>query len=162
MIESWNMSEALRPRLGSSLAEDKALCEGAVGLLRSWAPYKDTFASMATRMEDYLFNALYERLGPGMKAHMDDGSTRRIRTAELPDLADDAMGVLFDSLRVYSVNYEALHAYCMETGSFSALKTLYLQYESLTPVSERKLIAKILRDNYPEERWKSWLKPDDE
>ena len=160
MIETWHIAEALRPRLGSALAEDRNLCEGAAALLRGYAPYKDSFQSVAARVEDYLFNALYERLGPGMSARMDDGSSRRIRMNELPDAADDVMGVLFDSLNVYSVNYETLHSYCMETGSFSALRTLYTRFEDLTPVGERQVIARIIRDNYPSSRWESWLKED--
>ena len=34
MIETWHIAEALRPRLGSALAEDRDLCEGAAALLR--------------------------------------------------------------------------------------------------------------------------------
>ena len=162
MIETWSMTEALRPRLGSSLAEDPALCEGAVRLLQSYAPYKDSFQSVSKKLEDYLFNALYERLGPSMNARMDDGTTRRIRISELPDLADDAMGVLFDSLNVYSVNYEALHAYCMETGSFSGLRALYTRFSELTPTGERRIIARIIRDNYPKARWQQFLREEDE
>ncbi len=158
MIESWQMSEALRPRLGSALADDPGICGAAVSLLQSYAPYRDTFASVASRMETVLFNALYERLGPAMSARMDNGVSRRIRMNELPELADDAMGVLFNSLRVYSVNYEALHAYCMETGSFSGFRALCTRFGELCPPEERRIIARMIRGSYPPARWESWLK----
>ena len=92
---------------------------------------------------------------------MDGGRTRRVRTAELKDAADDVMGVLFDSLKVYSVNYDILHDYCMETGSFSALRVLYTRYQEFLPEGERRIIARIIRDNYPASAWENWLSPAD-
>ena len=161
MIETWHVRDALRPRLGSALVDEPGFLDGITHTLRSFAPYKDTFASMAARLEEDLFNLLYERLGSGMSAKMDSGERRRIRTAELKDAADDVMGVLFDDLRVYSVHYEALHAYCMETGSFSALRVLYTRYGDFMQEGERRIIARIIRDNYPAARWEAWISPAD-
>ena len=92
---------------------------------------------------------------------MDDGSSRRIRTSELKDAADDVMGVLFESLKVYSVNYDALHVYCMETGSYAAMRVLYTRYQELLPAEERKIIARIIRDSRPRAEWESWINPAD-
>ena len=161
MIETWHVRDALRPRLGSALVDEPGFLDGITHTLRSFAPYKDTFASMAARLEEDLFNLLYERLGPGMSVTMDGGRTRRVRTAELKDAADDVMGVLFDSLKVYSVNYDILHDYCMETGSFSALRVLYTKYQVFLPEGERRIIARIIRDNYPASAWENWLSPAD-
>ena len=120
-----------------------------------------TFADIASRVEDALFNTLYEHLGPSMSVRMDDGSSRRIKTAELRDAADDVMGVLFEQLKVYSVNYESLHTYCMESGSFSAMRILYTRYRDFLPEEERKIIARIIRDSHPSSDWESWLDPED-
>ena len=119
------------------------------------------FVLLAGALEDALFNAVYEQLGPSMSARMDDGTYRRIRSAELKDAADDVLGVLFDRLKVYSVSYESLHDYCMSTGSFAALRVLYTRYADFMPSSERKIIARIIRDCRPREQWESWLDPED-
>ena len=161
MIETWHVREALRSRLGSALVDEPGFPDRAADLLRSYAAYKDTFSDMAVRMEDVLFNSLYERLGPSMSVRMDNGFPRRIRTSELKDAADDVMGVLFDELKVYSVNYDALHNYCMESGSFSAMRVLYTRYRDFLPDQERKIIARIIRDSRPREQWESWLDPED-
>ena len=108
MIESWHIREALRSRLGSLLVDEPGFADPLAAVLRSYLSYKDTFASLASRVEDTLFNLLYDRLGPSMSVRMNDGSFRRIRTNELKDAADDVMGVLFDQLKVYSVSYQAL------------------------------------------------------
>ena len=161
MIENWHVREALRSRLGSALVDEPGIPDRAADVLRSYAPYKDTLAGLAVRVEDALFNTLYERLGPSMTVRMDDGTTRRVRTAELKDAADDVMGVLFDRLKVYSVSYDALHAYCMECGSFTAMRTLYCRFGDFLPESERKIMARIIRDSRPRAVWENWLDPED-
>lgn len=161
MIEAWRVREALRARFGSALVDEPGVPDRAAALLSSYAAYKDTFSDMAARVEDVLFNALYDRLGPSMAVRMDDGTSRRIRTSELKDAADDVMGVLFESLKVYSVNYDALHTYCMETGSYAAMRVLYTQYQELLPAEERKIIARIIRDSRPRAEWESWINPAD-
>ena len=160
MIESWHVREALRSRLGSSLVDEPGFSDPLSALLNSYASYKDTLPGLASRVEETLFNMLYNRLGPGMAVRMNDGSTRRIRTSELKDAADDVMGVLFENMKVYSVSYDALHAYMMETGSFSAMKTLYTRFAALMPPDERAFLIRIIRDSRPRAEWEEWLIPD--
>ena len=161
MIESWHVREALRSRFGSALADTPGIWDRTATLLQGYAPYRDTFESLASRLEDVIFNTLYEQLGPSMGARMDNGSVRRIRTAELKDAADDVMGVLFDSLKVYSVTYDSLHEYCMSAGSFAAMRVLYTRYADFMPAPERKIIARIIRDSRPRSEWETWIDPED-
>ena len=161
MIESWHVREALRSRFGSALVDIPGIWDRTAVLLNGYAPYRDTFADLAARLEDAVFNAVYEQLGPSMGAQMDDGTVRRIRTAELKDAADDVIGVLFDHLKVYSVNFDALHEYCMSTGSFSAMRVLYSRYAEFMPASERKILARIIRDSRPRSEWENLLDPED-
>ena len=86
MVEVWHVREALRPRFGSALMDEPGVPDRVAALLRSYAAYKDTFADMAARVEDVLFNTLYDHLGPSMSVRMDDGSSRRVKTAELKDV----------------------------------------------------------------------------
>lgn len=157
MIESWHIRETLRSRLGSSLVDEPGFTDPLAVLLREYAPYKDTFADLASKVEDQLFNMLYERLGPSMSVRMSDGSSRRVRTAELKDAADDVMGVLFDELKVYSVSYEALQAYVMESGSFSAMRTLYLRYGDFMSPGEKQVLARVIQGARPDSYWRDWL-----
>lgn len=161
MIEAWHVREALRSRFGSALVDQPGIWDRAASLLQRYAPYRDTFEDLAARLEDVIFNTVYEQLGPSMGARMEDGSIRRIRSAEMKDAADDVMGVLFENLKVYSVNYEALHEYCMTTGSFSAMRVLYTRYGEFMPPGERRIIARVIRDARPRDQWEAWLDPED-
>ena len=160
MIESWHIREALRSRLGSSLVDEPGFADPLAGVLRSYTSYKDTFAALAARVEETLFNMMYDRLGPSMSVRMNDGSFRRFRSAEFKDAADDVMGVFFDQLKVYSVNYEALQAYAMESGSFSAMRVLYTRYGDLMTPGDRRVLASVIREIRPESDWKEWLTDD--
>ena len=160
MIESWHIREALRSRLGSSLVDEPGFSDPLADLLRSYASYKDTFASLAGRVEDTLFNMLYNRLGPSMTVRMNDGSSRRVLTSELKDAADDVMGVLFDSLKVYSVSFDALQSYAMESGSFSAMRTLWIHFGGFMTAGERNILARVIRDARPRADWEDWLQND--
>lgn len=157
MIEARQLQEALCPRLGTGLACAPGFTDAALALLRGFSWPRDSFEALAAALEQALFNAIYERLGPGMSARMDDGSYRRIKLAEMPDAADDVMGVLFDALKVYSVHCDAIYAYCMKTGSFSAMRCLYLRYEALMSPEERQTLARIIRGSFPAERWRGFL-----
>ena len=83
MIEAWHVREALRSRFGSALVDQPGIWDRTASLLQRYAPYKDTFESLAAQLEDSVFNAVYEQLGPSMGARMEDGSVRRIRSAEM-------------------------------------------------------------------------------
>ena len=95
-----------------------------------------------------------------MTVTMNDGSTRRVRTAELKDAADDVMGVLFDQMKVYSVSYEALQSYALESGSFSAMRTLYLRFGEFMTGEERRILARVIREARPRSDWEEWLTED--
>ena len=164
MIEAWHVREALRSRFGSALVDQPGIWDRTASLLQRYAPYKDTFESLAAQLEDSVFNAVYDLVAfdaGACQARMEDGSVRRIRSAEMRDAADDVLGVLFDRLKVYSVNYEALHEYCMATGSFAALRVLYTRYAEFMSPEERKIIARVIRDTRPREQWEEWLDPED-
>jgi len=161
MIEAWHVREALRSRFGSALVDQPGIWDRTASLLQRYAPYRDTFEGLAAQLEDVIFNTVYEQLGPSMGARMEDGSVRRLRSAEMKDAADDVMGVLFDSLKVYSVNYDALHEYCMKTGSFSAMRVLYTRYREFMPPEERRIVARVIRDTRPRNQWENWLDPED-
>ena len=158
MIDLGLMRKTLRDCFGSVLAEDSSFFDGAVRVLRSYAPGKDSFGDVSRRMEEYLFNALYDRLGPGMTLKQDDGLFRRIRLADLPVLADHALYPLFAGLKPWSVDYERVHAWWMESGSLSAMKALYFRFRDFLPAEDRLLIERIVRENLPADKQASWFR----
>lgn len=157
VISQREVEKVLRPWLGSYLVEETGIAGEAAHLLRSYAPYREDFQGLQKRLESFLFACLHSLLGSAMTVTRDDGHLMRIYVADLEYIADDLMGVLFDSLSPYSVNFEALKAHSMQTGSLNAMRVLYQKYDAFQPPGEKALMARIIRENNPEWRYKYWL-----
>lgn len=157
-ITTYSVKCVLRPYLGSDLVDGTPIAEEAAHVLRSYAPYRDTLEDLAQRLSNVLFDGLYSVLGPRMTVRLDGGELIRIRMQDLPDVADAVMGALFDSMTVYSVNFQTLKDYSLRTGSLSAMRVLYQKYDDFQSKEEKALMARIIRDNHPPFLYESWLK----
>lgn len=156
-VTAEQVAQALRPSLGSAVLEQTGLCEGAARLLKRFAPYRETLEELAQRVESYLFDTLYGYLGDDMTVKTDSGELRRIRMRELPQLADDVMGVLFDSMQVYSITYIKAQGLLPARRFPERHAGTLPEVRRLQPPEEKELIARIIRDNYPPERYAAWL-----
>lgn len=161
VIRLKDVVDALRPWVGSLIAENTQLAPGAAEILRSYAPYKESTKQLAKRLDSYLFTALHTLLGRSMTITLDDGRDVRLFVSNLVYIADDMLGVLFQSLSPYSVNYLMLKEYSMTHESLAALRVLYQKYDDFQPPEEKTLIARIVRQSYPAWRYERWLKEDD-
>ena len=146
MIENWQIREILRDVLGSEVADREEIAAGAGEMLRQWAPYRQKLNELAKDLENYLFNQLYNALGERMTVRLDNGSERRIRMSELPELTDMVTEVLLDQMKVYSVNYEILRDYAVRSGSSSAMKVLVRRFGRMQPADERQRMIAVLAE----------------
>jgi hypothetical protein len=96
-----------------------------------------------------------------MRVFLDDGSEVRIRTSDFQMLTDDVIGVLMDSLSPYSVNFELLKSYSLQSPSLSALRVLYTKYQAFQSPEELQAIARTIRTCHIRERYMAWLPPED-
>ena len=156
-VRTDSVREALRPYLGSAMVYGTDVAEQAAQALRTYAPYRDELEDVAERVRRALFDCLYGALGPRMAVRLDDGRMLRIRMQDLPEVADAAMDALFEGMTVYSVNYQTLKDYSLRTGSLSAMRALYLRYDAFQPPEEKALMARVIRERYPRERYEGWL-----
>lgn len=161
VIRLEDVVDALRPWVGSLIAENTQLAPGAADILRSYAPYKESTQQLAKRLDSYLFTALHTLLGRSMTITLDNGRDVRLLVSNLAYIADDLLGVLFASLSPYSVNYLMIKDYSMTHESLAALRVLYQKYDEFQSQEEKNLMARIIRQNYPLWRYERWLKEDD-
>lgn len=139
---------ALTPRLGAALAE--CLCGPVTEVLASYTPRRTGLTELASQVEETLFRRLYGLLGARMCCAAPDGRLIRIRTEELPELADLCMGVLFASLQVTQANDAMLRDYAMQTGSLAALQLLCGPYAAFRADGEIALMRRILQERVPD------------
>lgn len=144
VIRTSDVRRALRPWLGSDMVEGTDVAEQAAQALRSFAPYRDSFETLAERVANALFNALYTVLGPSMTVRLDDGRMVRIRIGDLPVIADACLYALFCGLTVYSVTYQNLKEYAMRAGSISAMQVLCEKYDEFQSPQEKELMERVI------------------
>ena len=156
-IRETDIAEALRPWLGTVFINSTDIVREAAARLGRYSPYRQSLDELRDALDRYVFGALHQHLGVGMTARLDDGRIRRILVKDIERLTDDLMGVLFDSLAVYSVNYELLNAYALSHESLSSLRVLYQKYSEHMTADERATMVSVIRDVYPAERYAAWL-----
>ena len=159
MIQSELIRDTLLRCFGAALAEDASLVEGIREVLEDFRPGRDSFADLSVKMEHFLFNALYERLGPGMSFRGDDGSRRRILLSDLPLLTDQMLFPLFASLKPWSVDYERLRSWWMESGSCAAMIALLLTFSDFLSSQDRLVLKRAILENVPSVLWPENLLP---
>lgn len=157
VISQEAVARALAPWLGSMLVEATDIAPEAAHVLRAYAPYREDFEGLHHRVESFLFHTLHTLLGSAMTVVRDSGCRARIYVADLPLIADDLMGVLFDSLSPYSVNFAQLKDYSLRTGSLNAMRVLFQKYDSFQSPEEKALMARVIRENNPPWRYAHWL-----
>lgn len=157
-IRDFDVKEALRPWLGFALVENTPIAQEAAALLRRYSPFRQSLDELRDALEHYLFHALHQTLGVSMTVRRDNGNLHRILVKDLEPLTDDLMGVLFDSLSVYSVTYELLNEYALTHESLASLRVLYQKYEQMMGSADRQLFLNIIKDVYEPERYRKWLK----
>ncbi len=142
-IPMARVRQLLSGRIGTEMA-NSIVSSNVVSLLRQYRA-GDDLTELAQSLRDVLFHDLYKRLGPRMNVTLPDGQSTRIRLEELPVLADDLLGVLFEALGTAGMPKETLMSFAMQSGSLCAMRTLLNFYPLSEP--ERALLARIVREN---------------
>ncbi|MDO4483471.1 MAG: hypothetical protein Q4C54_03260 [Clostridia bacterium] len=158
-ISRQAMCEAMRPFVGSAICDNTDFCTRLTDVLMNYAPYRDTLEDVLRQLESAIFNSLYELLGEGMKLRLDDGTVCRIRLSQLPQLADEALCVMFEGMEPYSRSYTIIKDYSLHAMSLSAMRILYTKFAGMQTEEEKRYLENVIRENFPEERYRSWLRP---
>lgn len=156
-ITAARVREALVPYLGSQTLDQTALADHATEALRHFNSDQQPLEELAQQLADMLFGDLYACLGPRMTLRLDDGRQARILVADIPDLADSILGVLFDSLPDTESTLLMMRDYAMHATSLSAMRTLLTRFGVVQSPDEQAILRRIIRDNYPPERYQAWL-----
>ena len=156
-IRTARVREELLPYLGSETLRQSSAAEHAAEALRTFDPHQRTLEELAQRLSDMLFSDLYACLGPRMTLRLDDGRQARGLVADIPDLADSLLGVLFDSLPDDDITLRLLRDYALHATSLSAMRALLQRFSDSQSPAEQAILRRIIRDNYPPERYQAWL-----
>ena len=156
-VRTARVREALAPFLGADTPACAAASEQAAEVLRRFVPYQQPLEELTRQLNDALFGVLYACLGPRMTLSFSDGRQVRIRMADIPDLSDCVLGVLIESLPTSQATLDLLRDHAMRETSLSALRALLTRFDRYHSPEEQALMRRVVRDNYPPERYADWL-----
>lgn len=137
------IEQALQSRLGTELSH--AIASDVSQAMQGYTLLKTPLEELEKRVETALFRSLYRELGLSMVYIAPDARRVRIRTDDLPDLADAALSALFACLHPSPTSFQILYDYALHTGSYAALSTLYHRYPTYCP-DDLPLISRLLQD----------------
>lgn len=147
----------LRPWLGSLFLSSNDLSEQLTERLSGYAPYRQTLESLRDELEVLLITQLNALTNRTLTVILDNYHSRRLGKSAIDDMTDDLMGLVFDKLTPFSANFVKLNDYSMHVASLNALRVLYQKYASYFSPEEFQFMVGIIKNVYPEERWRSWL-----
>lgn len=156
-ITADDLRFALAPMLGGQFVSATPLCGNAADCLRLYAPSCMTLDDIFAKVKECIFGDLYEALGPGMVLTLENGVRLRLRLKDVDTLADAALGVLLDALPGDQLPLNFLHGYALESGLLSPMRVLLQRYGAVLPSMERELLQRIVRENFPKDRYAAWL-----
>ena len=156
-ISAMDVRAAFEPLLGARFVASTPLCQETADCLRLYAPSMMTLENMFTRVREVIFGEMYAALGQGMVLTLENGVRLRLRLKDIDTLADEALGVLLDALPGDQLPLTALRAFALDSGLLCAMRVLLQRYGSVMPSMERDMLARIIRENHPADRYAAWL-----
>lgn len=157
-VSHAELEAALRPWLGSLFLTSNPMLDSLTRLLQSYAPYKQTLEDLRDEVESFLITNISRYTRGSMLILSDQYKTVRLNAGNIRWLTDDVMGVLFDKLTPFSANFIKLNDYSLRVQSLSALRVLYLKYNSFYSPEELHMMTTFIKRTYLPEKYRDWLK----
>ncbi len=156
-VDVKDVERVLRPWLGTMLLSSSALSQDVARTVMDYAPYRQTFQELKAALDHDLLTGVNRLTGGSMCVVLDDYSTRRLLLKDMDWMADDLMGLVFDSLSTFSANFTKLNDYALHEESLAAMRVLYQKYHDFFSKDQYEFLITMIRKIYPEQRYASWL-----
>ena len=160
-IHLADVERVLRPWLGTTFLSSNSLSQDICAKLAEYAPYRQTLEDLHKELQPFIFIRINRLTGSTMRVMLDNYRTVRLSLQDLEYLTDDVMGVLFDKLTPFSMNFIKLNDYSLHVESLAAMRVLYQKYASFFTQEEFRFLIHMIRRIHAPARYQSWLKPDD-
>jgi len=157
-VAKADVERVLRPWLGSLFLNTHPIADLLTEKLSNYAPYRQDLESLHDELEVLLITRLNSMTNGTLTVILDNYRSRRLGQSAIADMTDDLMGVIFDQMTPFSANFIKLNDYSMRNESLNALRVLYQKYASYYSPDEFAFMVRVIKNVYPEERYRAWLK----
>lgn len=157
-VAKADVERVLRPWLGSLFLNTHPIADLLTEKLSNYAPYRQDLESLHDELEVLLITRLNSMTNGTLTVILDNYRSRRLGQSAIADMTDDLMGVIFDQMTPFSANFIKINDYSMRNESLNALRVLYQKYASYYSPDEFAFMVRVIKNVYPEERYRAWLK----
>lgn len=157
-VERDEVERVLRPWLGTLFLSANPLCDWLTDRMSAYAPYRQTLESLRDELEVLLITKLNSLTNGSLTVILDNYRSLRLGKAQIAEITDDLMGLIFDKLTPFSANFIKLNDYSMRVPSLNALRVLVQKYASYYSAEEFAFMVGIIKSVYPKEKYQAWLK----
>lgn len=148
----------LRPWLGGHFIDGQERLVERISLrLSHFHPQRDNLQQIAQEIDSLLFMAVREETKGKMTLLLDQGQYMRIRVEDFATLADELLYLLMGTLPRDPNSFRLLSEYSMRSGSLSALRALYLDFQPFQTEDELRTLRRVITTCHPPFRWRGWL-----
>ena len=158
LLKKSDVERVLRPWVGSLFLNAHPLAQQVTEKLSNYAPYRQDLKSLRDELEVLLITRLNSFTGGSLTVILDNYRGRRLGQAAIDGMADDLMGVVFEQMTPFSANFIKINDYSLRNESLNALRVLYQKYASYYSEPELAFMIAMIKNIYPEERYRAWLK----
>lgn len=152
-----DVERVLRPWLGTFFLTSNTFSNSVAQKLQEYAPYRQTLESLHEEMESFILRGVNRVTGGSMQVILDNYHTVRLSLHDIEWMTDDVMGVLFDRLTPFSMNFIKLNDYALHVESLAAMRVLYQKYASFFTEEEFRFLVDMIQKTYPRHRYEAWL-----
>lgn len=156
-VSQEDVALALKPWLGSTFLSACPIVSGLTQKLQAHAPYRQTLEDLRDEVESLLITHVNRFTGGDMRVMLDGYHAVRISLQDIAWMADDTMGLLFDSLPPISVNFQKLNEYALKVESLAAMRVLYQKYRRFFTEEQFRFLVRMIRSVHQPFRYTAWL-----
>ena len=158
VVTSESVERALQPWLGSYLLNATQLPQQLTDVVIQYRHSKQTLSQLKDRISSELITGISRFTQGRMGVILDDYHCRWLTLNDIAQITDHIMELVFRSLIPFSGNFEKLSEYVVHEESLSAMKVLYLDYQSYFTDGQYQSLILSIKQAYPKERYSAWLK----
>ena len=148
----------LAPAIGSPLLADDALREQVTVLVSAYNwRFSGALDALFDKVEQTLFNGIYQRTQGSMMSEDPQGRPLRITTEGIVELTDTLIAQIIERMPVRQETYELINEYALRKLSLPALRRLYVDFARFLPAMNREIIARVVTENFAPEAYRDWL-----
>jgi len=156
-VSQEDVALALRPWLGSTFLAACPIVQGLAIKLQTHAPYRQTLEELRDEVESYIITYVNRFTGGDMRVMLDGFNAVRLSLQDIAWMADDSMGLLFDSLPPISANFHKLNDYALKVESLAAIRVLYQKYRAFYTEEQYQFLVRMIRSIHQPFRYSQWL-----